>query len=287
MEISLADERVLVLKEQLTIDQAEGRAWSKKIDAFGRMVKVASFLQRPKDDEFELIYKEHRYEPFWHVICRAHYVYERQRQFALELSGKEVEAVTIDNTKHKVENGRLTLSGVEHCQEQPVKEMFVDGYTGEPAPGMNGYLQYPANDVPLSYLEELSEQGAIVVPPQVRSSAIVRDGLLGVLKQIKADRVLTDEVTVERLDLYYRPVFAFQYRWHTKEKEAILEYDGLSGQWQTDGRTYQQYLGRLADPDFLFDVGADTLDVLVPGGGIAVKLARKGLDVARNRGNSS
>jgi hypothetical protein len=48
MEISLADERVLVLKEQLTMDQAEGRAWSKKIDAFGRMVKWPAFCNGRK-----------------------------------------------------------------------------------------------------------------------------------------------------------------------------------------------------------------------------------------------
>ena len=56
MEISLADERALLLKEQLTLEQAEGRAWSNKIDAFGRIAKMGSLLQRPKDDDFELIY---------------------------------------------------------------------------------------------------------------------------------------------------------------------------------------------------------------------------------------
>lgn len=69
MEISLADERALLLKEQLTLEQAEGRAWSKKLDAFGRMAKMGSFIQRPKDDDFEFIYKEHRVEPFWHMTC--------------------------------------------------------------------------------------------------------------------------------------------------------------------------------------------------------------------------
>lgn len=47
MEISLADERALLLKEQLTMDQAEGRAWSQKLDGFGRMAKVTGLLQRP------------------------------------------------------------------------------------------------------------------------------------------------------------------------------------------------------------------------------------------------
>ena len=34
-------------------------------------------------------------------------------------------------------------------------------------------------------------------------------------------------------------------------------------------------LGKALDPDFLFDIGADAAGVLIPGGSIAVKVARK------------
>ena len=40
-------------------------------------------------------------------------------------------------------------------------------------------------------------------------------------------------------------------------------------------------MGKILDPDFLFDVGVETVDLLAPGGGLAIKLAKKGLDVAR------
>ncbi|MCA9921041.1 MAG: hypothetical protein KC421_01650 [Anaerolineales bacterium] len=283
MEISLADERALLLKEQLTLEQAEGRAWSNKIDAFGRIAKMGSLLQRPKDDDFELIYKEHRVEPFWHVVCDARYVYERRREFPLEISGPEVEKVTIEDKEYGVTNGRLILHGLEYCREEPHKTVFVDGYSNQPVPELAGYLDYPANEVPTDYMEELTEKGIIVVPPQVRASAVVREVLIGMLRTVKADRILEDSVNIQTVDLYYRPVYAFQYRWRSRDKEAILEYDGLTGQLQTGGKTFQQYMGKLMDPEFLFDVGADTIDLLVPGGGIAVKLARKGIDAARKK----
>jgi len=283
MEISLADERALLLKEQLTLEQAEGRAWSKKLDAFGRMAKVGSFLQRPKDDDFELIYKEHRVEPFWHIECHAKYVYERQREFPVSISGPEVEKVTVDGQEYVVENGRLILHGIEHCREEPHKEVFIDGYTNQPHPELGSYLDYPANEVPTDYMDDLTEKGIIVVPPQVRASAVVREVLIGMLRTVQADRILEDSVDIQKVDLYYRPVYAFQYRWKSREKEAILEYDGLTGQLQAGGKTFQQYMGKLMDPEFLFDVGADTIDLLLPGGGIAVKLARKGIDAARKK----
>lgn len=286
MDIALAKERALLLKEQLTMDQAEGRAWSKKVDAFGRMVKVASLLQRPKDDDFELIYKEHRYQPFWHIVCSARYIYERQREYPLTLSNPEVEVVTIDNREYYPTNGRIVLKGTEHCREEPRREVFTDAYTNQPDPDLAAYLQQPANEIPMSYMDELSGQGLIVVPPQARATAAVRDVLLGILKSVQADHILEDHVEVERVDLYYRPIYAFQYRWKSKEREAILEYDGVTGAMETDGRTYQQYIGKLLDLAFLFDVGAETIDLLVPGGGLAIKLARKGIDLARSQSTS-
>jgi hypothetical protein len=286
MNITLADERVYLLTEQLSLDQAEGRAWSQKVDAFGRMVKVASFLQRPKDDDFRLIYKEHRYEPFWHVVCRARYVYERRREYTLTLSGPEVETVTVDGITYRASDGRLTLDGLEHCRDEPYQEVFVEAYSNERKPELAEYLKYPAIEIPRADLDNFAPEGTIVVPSQMRASAVVRDVLLGVLKSVQADRILEDHVEVEHIDLYYRPVYAFQYRWLSKSKEAIMEYDALTGRLQADGKTFQKYVGKLLDAEFLFDVGIDTIDLLVPGGGIAVKLARKGIDVARNRKKS-
>lgn len=281
MDISLADERALLLKEQLSMDQAEGRAWSQKLDAFGRMAKMTGILQRPKDDDFELVYKEQRYQPFWHIVCSARYVYERQREFPLTLSGPEVQRVTLDQRDYEVVNGRITLIGTEHCHEEPRRELFIDGYSGETMPSLADYLQHPANEVPVDYLDDLPNQGIIVVPPQGRATAVVRDVLLGILKSVRADRILEDHVEVERIDLYYRPVYAFQYRWKSKQREAVLEFDGVTGKLQADGKTFQQYVGKIMDPEFLFDVSAETIDLLVPGGGLIMKLARKGLDAAK------
>jgi len=283
MEITVADERALVLKEQLSIDQAEGRAWSKKTDAFGTITKVTRFLQQPKDEDFELLYKEQRYEPFWHVVCTARYIYERRSQYPLAASGPEVESITIEGTQHQVTNGSITLTGLDHCHEEAHEEVFVEGITGEKVPTLANYLEFPATEIAAENLDNFAPEGTVVVPPQARASAIVREVLAGMIKSVQADRILEEQVEVERVDLYYRPVYAFQYRWLTKEKEAVMEYDALTGQLQGGGKTFQQYVGKALDPEFLFDVGVDAVDLLVPGGGIAIKVAKKGLDVARSR----
>lgn len=282
MEISVAGERALLLKEQLSLDQAEGRAWSHKAEAFGTLMRMTSLLQRPKDSDFQLLYKEFRYQPFWHIVAHARYRYARRKQYPLEC-GQEVFSVTIDDKDYAAENGRLSLTGVEHCLDDARQELYVEGITGERNPALAGYLQYAATEIPRDQLNEFAPQGAIVVPPEARASGIVREVLAGMIKNVEADEILEETVQVERVDLYYRPMYAFQYRCISRDKDAIIEYDGLTGELQSGGKTFKQYMGKVLDPDFLFDVGEEAAGLVLPGGGLAVMLARKGIDAARSR----
>jgi hypothetical protein len=283
MEITLVQERAMILQEQLSMDQAEGRAWSHKLDAFGRLERVTSLFSRPKDDDFELLYKEKRYQPFWHIVCTARYVYERRRQYPLKVSGPEIKSVTIEGTQYDATPGTIALVGLEHCREELREELYVDGLSNEPCPDLGVYLQYPTTVIAEDDLDDFQPQDAIVVPPQARATAIVRDILIGMIKSVQADRIIEDSIGVERVDLYYRPVYAFQYRWKSKDKETIIEYDAMTGKLQAGGKTFQQYVGKFLDPEFLFDIGTETVDLLVPGGGLAIKLVQKGIEAAQSR----
>jgi len=287
MQITVADERALLLQEQISMEQAEGRAWSKKGDAFGTITKMTRLLQQSKDDEFELAYKEHRYQPFWHVVCTAHYSYERISPYSVATSGPEVESVTIKGTEYTADGGSIAITGLDHCVEEEHQERFVEGMTGDTTPDLADYLKFPATTIAEEALDSFAPEGTIVVPPQARASAIVREMLAGMIKSFQADRIVEEKVEVERVDLYYRPVYAFRYRWLSKDKEAIMECDALTGELRPGGKTFQQYLGKVLDAEFLFDVGVDAVDLLVPGGGIAIKVAKKGLDVARSRGKKA
>ena len=98
------------------------------------------------------------------------------------------------------------------------------------------------------------------------------------IKGIQADKIIEENVSVECVDLYYRPVYAFKFLWKPKNKEAIVEVNGLTGEVGTGVRTFSEYLGKILDQNFLFDVGADAAGMLIPGGSIAVKIAKKYID---------
>ena len=282
MEINVADQRILLFSDQITPEDAQKKAWEKKIDAFGTLSKVTSFLSRPKDDDFELIYTEHRFQPFWHVVAKARYVYDRSAVYQVPTSSKEVKAVSYNEQKFDVVNGHIHLSVIEHCVQEENDEVFVDGVSGKNDSDLKRYMALS----PIAMHGELEDsvpQGSILVPPQSRVSAIMRDSLSKMIKGIQADTILEESVEVTCVDLYYHPIYAFQYRWKSKGKEAILEIDGVTSEVSVGSRTFNEYLGKVLDKNFLFDIGADAAGILVPGGSVAVKLAKKYIDSRKEK----
>ena len=84
-------------------------------------------------------------------------------------------------------------------------------------------------------------------------------------------------MTLEHIDLYYRPWWAFEFHWRPKDKRGVVEIDAVTGQVR-QGQALMAKVQRMVTRDALFDIGADTVSLLVPGGGIAVKVAKLAID---------
>ncbi len=277
MEIKIADERIFLFDDKITPIVAKEKSWEKKLIAFNTFSKVASLLSRPKDDDFKLIYEEHRYQPFWHVTAKAKYVYERSANYQVAVHGPEVKSVTFQKIDYETTNGHIHVPVLEHCSQEEFDEVLVDGVTGKGTPELANYLTMSPKLVK-GKLEKLVPKNSILVPPQARVSAIMRDTLSKMIKGIQADKILEEDVEVTCVDLYYHPMYAFQYRWESKNKDGIIEIDGVTGEVHSGSRTFNEYLGKVLDQNFLFDVGADVASMVIPGGGIAVKVAKKYID---------
>ena len=195
----------------------------------------------------------------------------------LAFGGKTATEKYEEEKKFDVTNGHIHFSAVEHCIQEENDEVFVDGVTGKNTPELKRYMSLSPQAV-TGDLESSVPEGSILVPPQTRVSAIMRDSLSKMIKGIQADTILEESVEVTCVDLYYHPIFAYQYRWKSKAKEAILEIDGMTGEVGVGSRTFSEYMGRVLDRNFLFDIGADAVGMFVPGGSVAVKLAKKYID---------
>lgn len=271
MELHVADEQAAVLREIIGPQEALQRADSAKVSAFGNLNKL---FFRPKEEDIQLGTVERRLDPFWHVKAHAEYEFERRARFVAAVSEPtEVQRVTLDHLDEPltVENGAIVLQGVEHCLTLLTREQFLDAVTGEPG-DFGNYTTYPAD--PIEDLAAFRPEGILVVPPQKRASLIVRQLLAEMMRPLDADVVHKEVVEVEHITLYWRPVYAIAFEWPSKQKRAILEVDGLTGQVRTDGQQFGSQIGKFLTPDVLFDIGVDAVDLLLPGGGIAIKVGR-------------
>jgi hypothetical protein len=280
VNVELAEERIIVLSDRVTMENAQARAWTKRVEAFGTVAKMAGLLSRPREEDYECVYRERRLQPFWRLTSHSTFAYERSRDYQVSVA-PEVRSVTLAGEDRVIEARHFTLSGLEHCREEVRHDTFVDALTGAADPHLAAYINFHAAVATAQTLADATKDGTVVVPPQVRASVLVRDAIAAAIIKVDADRVLEEQVRLEAVDLYYRPVFAFRFR--RAGKEAVVEFDALTGEVKTAGSTFEQHLGKIMEPRFLLDVGAEAANLFIPGATIAKIVFVKGMEMRERK----
>lgn len=274
MDISLAEERAFQITPQIALDTARVRVDDKRTGLVAG--NLGALLSRPKPEDIQLLSVESRMEPFWQVIIAARTRYDRTHSYTLAVSGPEVQQVTVLDHQVTVDpkakgGPAIALTGTEHCLDERRVARTFDGLSGA-AVDFNKYLAYASLEI--TNLESFVPDGMLVVPPQARATAVVRQVMTEVVKPVQAQMIHEERVDVEAINLYFRPVYAFEYDWVAKGKRVIVEYDALTGETRSGGRKLQEQIKGMITRDLLFDVTADAVGLLVPGGSIAVKLVK-------------
>jgi len=277
MNTTIANQRILIVDPAFSIEEAQQKAWIRKTDAFGTLTKVTGLISKPKDDDFSLVYSEERYEPIWHVAATARYVFDRNNLYSVPFRSPDVQSVSFNGQPLKGSQGLFQLELVEHCRQECSDEALVDGVLGKKNPDFKRIISAPAREIAGEINGALHPE-AIIVPPQFRISGIIRNTMSKIITGVEADTMHEEQLDITIADLYYHPIYAFQYHWKSKDRQAIVEVDGVTGDVRAGTRTYAEYLGKIMDQQFLTDLGADAAGLFIPGGSIAVKLAKKCVD---------
>jgi len=279
MDIYLAAEHAYHLTPQFTPDVARDRVEQKKANLVAGT--VGALLSRPKPEEIQLAGVENRLEPFWHISITARTVYDRNRTYTVVVTGPEVQRVSVLGQElvvdPKAKGGpAFALTGAEHCFEEQRASRTFDALSGEKA-DFGKYLS--ASKTEIADLAAFAPEGMLVIPPQVRATAVVRQVMAEVIKPVQQAQVIHEErVDVEAVDLNFRPVYAFEYDWAAKGKKAVVEFDAVTGDMRTGGKKLSDQIKGMVSRDLLFDVTADAVGMIVPGGSIAVKLVKAVVD---------
>lgn len=278
MDISLAEEHAYHYVPQFSIDVAHDRVEQRKVQLVSGL--VGSLLSRLKSEDIKLLGVENRLEPFWLVTISSRTVYDRSRSYTVPVTGPEVISVTIMDQKLPVDtkdkHNAVTVNAIEHCQESARLTRAFSGVQGEP---FDPQKYSPFAKTLIVDLNNFSPADILVVPPQLRATAIARQVIGEVIRPVQNAHTIHEErVDVEVLDLNFRPVFAFEYELSGKGKRSVIEFNALTGEMNAGGKRFQDQFKGIITRDFLFDVSADAIGMLVPGGSIAVKLVKAVVD---------
>jgi hypothetical protein len=273
MDISLAQEHAYYFVAQISLDDARDRIEKKKTSLVAGT--FGTLISRPNPAEIKLVSVENRFEPYWMVHATSHTTYDRQQVYTVPIKGEEVREVTVLGQRLRLNSKgspSFTLNGIEHCLEENEVTRFFNGLSGQKA-DMNRYE--PLTKTEITDLDHFAPEGVLVVPPQMKASAIIRLVLGEVIQPVTRAQVIHEErVDIQTLELNFRPVYAFEYEWASKGKRVVIEFDALLGDSRSGGKKWSDQIKGIVTHDLFFDVTADAVGMLVPGGGIAVKLVK-------------
>jgi hypothetical protein len=276
MEISLAEEHAYSYVPQVSLEIARDRIEKKKTSLVAGM--FGTLISRPGPTDIQEISVENRLEPYWLVSLTALTAYDRQQVYSIPIKGEEVREVTLLGQKLIVgskSNPSLTLNAIEHCVDEKRVTRYFDGLSGQPT-DFSRYQSFAKTEV--TDLATFAPSGMLVVPPQMRATAIVRQVLGEVIQPVKAQIIHEERVDIDAIELNFRPVYAFEYEWASKGKRVIVEFDALLGDFRSGGKKWSDQIKGILTRDLFFDVTADAVGMIVPGGGIAVKLVKAVVD---------
>lgn len=273
MDISLAEEHAYYFVPQISLDAARDRVEKKKTSLVAGM--FGTLISRPNPVEIQLISVENRLEPYWMVTASSHTRYDRQQVYTVPIKGEDVREVTVLGQRLRLNSKStpsFTLNGVEHCLEENQVTRFFNGLSGQKA-DMSRYEPFTKTEV--TDLDHFAPEATLVVPPQMKATAIVRLVLGEVIQPVTKAQIIHEErVDIETIELNFRPVYAFEYEWANKGKRVVIEVDALLGDSHSGGKKWSDQIKGIITHDLFFDVTADAVGMLVPGGGIAVKLVK-------------
>lgn len=240
---TIAKPRCFVLEPVINESQAYAQAGEHKSRVFGFNIRRV-FTRRPQNIETKLIHR--RFVAFWHIRCRSYFDFSRLREYTIKTYDPDAVMLTLqgtDRSNNKTEavyrvdqsgrsGGQIKLTGVERCIKEREATEWIDSYTqsidradkeevDKQKQFKRSTLQRPRQVTDLKeFANSLTVGGqpivddnieTIVVPPLETADNVVRRILPEVTIPIEAATIYEWSLKVLNVDLYFRPIFVFEF----------------------------------------------------------------------------
>ena len=273
--------KVYIFEPVYDISAATEQANKKKLDAFGMMAKF-NILNKPKDEAVHAARSELRYEPFWFIDSNRIVDYKLLLERKLEVDDEYANSILIDGKTYEIfedskksfvsnEKRYSTLNVQYNCNREIKYKNYIDGL-GRNIKSENYEKLFKNSNYKFKEVEDLTNIDNIINPTFSFSSAIeeMKNSLLR--EKIISHEILIDDAIVDKIYLYFRPVYAFEFIWSNENKVGIIEIDGLNGEISEKGVWLKDRVSKVMTRDMFFDIGGEIANGMVPGSGVVVKM---------------
>ena len=273
--------KVYIFEPVYDISAATEQANKKKLDAFGMMAKF-NILNKPKDEAVHAGRSELRYEPFWFIDSNRIVDYKLLLERKLEVDDEYANSILIDGKTYEIfedskksfvsnDKRYSTLNVQYNCNREIKYKTYIDGL-GRNIKSENYEKLFKNSNYKFKEVEDLTNIDNIINPTFSFSSAIeeMKNSLLR--EKIISHEILTDDAIVDKIYLYFRPVYAFEFIWSNENKVGIIEIDGLNGEISEKGVWLKDRVSKVMTRDMFFDIGGEIANGMVPSGGVVVKM---------------
>ena len=273
--------KVYIFEPVYDISAAIEQANKKKLDAFGMMAKF-NILNKPKDEAVHAARSELRYEPFWFIDSNRIVDYKLLLERKLEVDDEYANSILIDGKTYEIfedskksfvsnDKRYSTLNVQYNCNREIKYKTYIDGL-GRNIKSENYEKLFKNSNYKFKEVEDLTNIDNIINPTFSFSSAIeeMKNSLLR--EKIISHEILTDDAIVDKIYLYFRPVYAFEFIWSNENKVGIIEIDGLNGEISEKGVWLKDRVSKVMTRDMFFDIGGEIANGMVPGSGVVVKM---------------
>lgn len=250
---TLTEPRCFVLEPVINESQAYAQAGEHKSKVFGFDIRRA-FRGRPKNIETKLIHR--RLVSFWHIQCRSHFDFSRLRDYTITVHDSDAAIITIQGTDksgsqteaiYRIDQsgrsgGQVKLTGIERCIKDREVTEWIDSYIQsddwsdkekitKQKQLQESTLQRPRQVADLeNFANNLMLEGeplfddnveTIVVPPLETVDNVIRRILPKVTVPIEAATIYDWSLEVLKVDLYFRPIFVFEFIHQDKDGNPV------------------------------------------------------------------
>lgn len=263
--------RIFRFEEVYSFRAAQEQAEKEKLKAFGMWAQLNP-LNRPKPDTVLLARPDQRWEPFWFVKATRTLDYSCSIQYPIHVHNPHAHKVEVLGREFDLSatgsKARFDLPATERCHRKLPFESHIDGLQRDlKSQTMASYC----SKYKFQELQAIEDPNVVI--PLLPHQAVVQMATSALNKEaVNAHEITQDNISIESIHLYLRPVFAFEFRWASADKVGVIEVDGLTGAVKTDGQWFAEKMEKILTREMLVEAGAELAGSIVPGGGFAVKV---------------